>query len=185
MAVPLAVAGLIIGTGLSMYETNEANKAAEAAIKAQRKAAKLKFGATQDSINVMKAQNMENTITMAGEVMRVGAETSRETADAVEEAASKSIAQSEGLTSGRSKGRQLASLYSKGNKALQKASSETQSMFNKVVDNQDKNTNMLNNKLIGAHQEMAAILANEGTVVDGTVAAITSGIQLGTTGYQF
>lgn len=179
-----AAIGLLVGTGLSLYETDALNKAKEEAIKAQRRGAKLKFSATQESVNVMKMQNLENTVTMAGEILRVGAAKSRDTAAAIEEAASKSLAQSEGLTSGRSKGRQLASLYVKGNKVAEKASSETQSMLNQVVDKQDKNTNMLNNKLIAAHQELTAILSNEGTAVDGTAAAISSGIQLGGTGYQ-
>lgn len=178
------IAGAVIGVGLSMWEQNEANKAREKAIRAQREAAKLKFSAIEDSVNVMKDQNIENTINITGEILRVGAEKSRETADAVEEAASSNIAKSEGLTSGRSQGRQLAALYTQGNKVMQKASNETQSMMNQIIDNQDKNTNMLNNKLIGAHQELTAILANEGITIDGTVQAIGSGIQLGITGYQ-
>lgn len=178
------VVGSLIGIGLDMYQTNEDNKAKEESIKAQRKAAKLKFSALEDSVNVMKANNMENTINITGEILRVGAEKSRDTANAIEQAASTNIAQSEGLTSGRSQGRQLAALYTQGNKVMQKATNETRSMMNQVVDNQDKNTNALNNKLIGAHQELTAILANEGTVTDGTISAINSGIQLGTTGYQ-
>ena len=162
--------------GLSMWETNEENKAKEEAIKAQRKAARLKFSAIEDSTNLMKSANMEASYNAVGEVLRVGSAKSRDTKEAIDTAASTTLAQSEGLTSGRSKGRQMSALYRKGNKELAKVDAKTSSIINQVIDTQDKMTNDLNNRLIGAHQELTAVLANEGTVIDSTVSSIQAGL---------
>jgi len=149
-----------------------AAKAQRAAIRKNRKAARMKFSAVESSVNIMKAVNLEQTLNASHEILREGAARSRETQEAVESVAGTVLARSEGLTSGRSKGRQMVDLYVKGNKAL---------MVNQLVDEQDKATNDLNNKLLSAHQELTTVLANEG---GGATSGILDTLMAGAKGYQ-
>ena len=112
----------------------------------------------------MKAVNREVAGNLIQETMRAGAGQNQDVRDEITRAASTLSAQSEGLTSGRSKGRQMVELQVKGNKALQASKSQTSSMINNITDQMDAKTNELNNKLIAAHQEMATVLSTPGAV---------------------
>ena len=176
--VMLGVAGglAVLQIGVSLYQQNELNKAKEEAIKAQRKAATLKFSSIESSTNLMKAANLENSLNMTGEALRAGAAKKGETKEAIVEATSTVSAASEGLTSGRSQGRQMVDVHVKGNKLLQKVDTQTRSMVNQITEAQDKMTNDLNNRLIGAHQDLTAVLANEGTELSSLPGALGAGI---------
>ena len=176
-AVLAAGAGMgLLQMGVSLWQQNELNKAKEEAIKAQRKAATLKFSSIESSTNLMKAANLENSLNMTGEALRAGAAKKGETKEAIVEATSTVAAASEGLTSGRSQGRQMVDMHVKGNKLLQKVDTQTRSMVNQITEAQDKMTNDLNNRLIGAHQDLTAVLANEGTELSLLPGALGAGI---------
>jgi len=160
--VPFMIAGAGISIASSMMGARSRAKAERAAIRAKRKSARLKFSSTESSVNIMKATALESSYNATHEVLREGAARSRETKEVIDEAASTTVARSEGLTSGRSQGRQLVEVYVKGNKALDKVDAQSRSMVNQIVDEQDKITNDLNNKLLSAHQDLSAVLADEG-----------------------
>lgn len=167
---------------LSVAESNAEADAQEEAIKANRIGARMAFSATEDSVNIMKAVNREQTVNAMGEQLRVGYANTKKTKIAVDKAISTSLASSEGLTSGRSKGRSMISMYINGSKAIQEADAKTRVTINSLVDNQDKVNNQLNNKLLSAHQELSAILSNTGSKIDGTTKAISAGISGGMAG---
>jgi len=171
-----AAGGAVVGAGLKFLEIDAEAKKQEAAIKARRLGAKMQFSAVEDSTNIMKATTREQTVNAVGETLRAGYNNSTKTKQAVDKAVGTSIAKQEGLTSGRSQGRAMVSLYVQGSKAVQESDAQTKMSINKLVDQQDKISNDLNNKLLQAHQELAAVLSDEGPKIDGTVAIIGAGI---------
>jgi len=148
--------------------------------------AKVGFASTENSINIMKSANRENTQNAIGEVLRAGAEKDRRVKEELTVVTSKVQASSEGLTSGRSKGRQMVALQVKGNQAVQDSRSETSNMINQITDAQDKATNDLNNKLFSAHQQMATVLStpgasyrgNQGEIVSAGISGASAGVSL-------
>lgn len=161
----LLVGGL---AGLSMINSFMGDRAAAKEADRMRAAemfgAKKIYSATEDSVNIMKAANRESTQNAIQEALRVGMATNVQVKQDITKIASSQAASSEGLTSGRSKGRQMVSLYTKGNKALAESKAQTSSIINQLVDEQDRATNNLNNKLISAHQEMSTILTTPGAI---------------------
>ena len=184
MAVAAAAGGLAaVGIISTVMGNKEAAKAQQAQIRANRLSAKYTFSSTEDSVNIMKAVNREQTTNAVIEVQRAGAAQSKDVQQQVTKVISTSIASSEGLTSGRSKGREMISLQIKGQEAVQASQNETTSAINQLVDQQDKVTNDLNNKLLAAHQDMAAVLSNTGPAITGnTQRVISSGIGGASTG---
>ena len=168
--------------GISMASAIQGQRAAAKEADRKREAeilsAQLQYSATESSVNLMKASSREQTANAIQEALRVGADNDREVNSQIQQAASTVMAQSEGLTSGRSRGRQMISLYMKGNDALQNSKSQTTSVINQMVDKQDQQTNDLNNKLLSAHQQMAAVLTTPGNIYRGSdVAILQAGLQ--------
>ena len=157
-------AGVGAGVGIlgGIMGGRAAAKAADAAREAEMKAAKFAYSSTESSVNIMKAVNMEIAYNQSAEVLRAGAAQNEDVREAVTRAGSTVSAQSEGLTSGRSKGRQMIGLYVQGGKALLESKGKTTTAINQIVDAQDKASNDLNNKLLSAHQNMATILTTPG-----------------------
>jgi len=141
---------------------------------AEMKAAKQQFSATQDSVNLMKLAGRESLFNASEEVLRAGAESSREVRSQIQVAVSQSLASSEGITSGRSKGRQMMVLAQKGAEAVHDSKTEASNVLGQMVDAQDKQTNDLNNRLLSAHQELTAVLSTPGQVYQQNVAALVS-----------
>jgi len=162
MSLALALGGAALGGVSSIFGNRAAAKAQREQIELQRLAATYKYKATEDSVNIMKALNREATYNAVNEVARAGSEDLRRTAQQVDKAEGTLQAQSEGLASGASKGRQMASLLIQGNKAMEDTKDKSVSMINQLVDNQDRNTNQLNNQLMKAYQDMSAVLSYEG-----------------------
>ena len=127
--------------------------------------AKLSFASSQNALEIMKGANKEAAFNASLEAVRVGAAQSRETARAIEGSASTLSSQSEGLTSGRSKGRQMAALQAKGNEVMNEVKADTKNMVNQITDAADKATNDLNNQLFSAWQDMATVLTIPGSTV--------------------
>lgn len=163
-----------IGGSIAQSEADADNR--DAQIYANRASARAKYASTESSINIMKKVSRESSINAVGEALRAGAASDSKVRSKVQEVASTAASQSEGLTSGRTKGRQMISLYVKGNEALQTNQNKTTSMINQITTKQDEYTNNLNNKLFAAHQDMAAVLAGVGPTIDGTGAAISAGM---------
>lgn len=173
------MAWVMVGmAAVSVISTVAGNKenadAQKEAIGLNRLAATLTYSATEDSINIMKAVSNEQTKNSIAETARAGAAISSDVKQAVTKAASTSISQSEGLTSGNSKGREMIALQIQGQKALSKSKSNTASSINQIVDQKDKITNDLNNKLLAAHQDMAAVLSNTGPAITGNTQRVIS-----------
>jgi gas vesicle protein len=178
MAIGLA-AGAIVGGLSSIFGARDAAKRQRAQIRANRMAAKHKYSATLDSTNIMKAAVRESTRNAVGEILRVGAADVKEVQKEVTRAASTLAARSEGLTSGRSKGREMIGVMVKGNELRQKMENKTTSMINQVVDAQDAKTNELNNRLLRSYQEMSAVLSSEGPDLGSNVGGFLSGAMSG------
>jgi len=160
----------------SIFGANAEAKQKQKAIKAKRRGAKLQYNSLEDSTNIMKGVNREQSANAIAETARAGAENLRQTQGKIDQAASTTASKSEGLTSGRSAGRQMVSVYIQGNKMLQEADNKTTSQITQITEAQDKATNDMNNKLLQAHQEMAAVLADTGASINKTNAVISSGI---------
>ncbi len=173
----LAVGVASVSVISSVMGQSAAAKQADRARTAEMSGARMNFASTENSVNIMKAANRESTIGALGEVARVGAEQNRRVKAEITTVTSTAVASSEGLTSGRSKGRQMVALQVKGNQAVQDSKSETSSMMNQIVEAQDKATNDLNNKLFTAHQQMATVLSTPGATYQGNVGeTISAGI---------
>lgn len=179
--------GALIGAGVgavtSIWGAKEQAAQQRAQIRANRLAAKYKYSAVLDSTNIMKAAIRESSQNAIYETARAGAATGREIDREVGNAIGKVQAQSEGLASGRSKGRVMIDTIVQGNRVRQQAQSQTVSMVNKIIEAQDTKTNELNNRLLQSYQEMSAILANEGPSlgnnVGGFLSSSISGAQSG------
>jgi len=167
--------GAAVGGAASIFGARDAAKRQREQIKANRLAAKYKYSSTLDSVNLMKAATREQTANAIAEQVRAGGAAGRDVQDKVQAAAGTVIASSEGLTSGRSKGREMVGLYMKGNKVLQEVKNQTTSAVNQLVDIQDKRTNDLNNALLQSYQEMSAVLSNTGPDLGNNAAGFLSG----------
>ena len=141
---------------------------------AEMKAAKMKYKSMESSVNIMKAAGEEAATNAAGEALRAGGAANQDVRDKVQEATSTSLSKSEGLTSGRSAGRDMVSLKIKGNKVLQDTKQETQNMISEITMLQDKQTNDLNNQLLAAHQDMTNVLTTPGATYQQNVAGLVS-----------
>ena len=159
-----AAAGAAVGMASSIMGGKAAAKQADRMRAAEMVGAKLDYASTESSVNLMKAINREKTQNLVQEALRSGAAKDNNVRDEITRATSTLASQSEGLTSGRSKGRQMIEMQVKGNQALLESKSSTASMVNNITDKMDETTNQLNNKLINAHQEMATILSTPSAI---------------------
>ena len=169
------MAAVSIGSAIS--GNLEAAAAQRKQIGLNRLAAKAGYSSTEDSVNIMKAVAREQTTNAVAETLREGAAQFTDVKQEIQSVTSKAVARQEGLTSGASRGRALITLQIKGQEALSKSKSQTASQVNQLVDQQDKITNDLNNKLLTAYQDMASVLSNEGPAITGqTQRVISAGI---------
>lgn len=175
-----AIAVVVVG---SILDNKAAAERADKVREAEVLSAKYQYSSQEHQANVAKAQAREAGINNIAEVLRAGAEQDRAVQLAVKTEAGKSLASSEGLTSGRTKGRDLATMYVKGNKVASKASSEVKSMIGQISDNVDKVSNEANVKLINAYQQYVSVLTQPGATfqssIGGTIGAIGQGAALG------
>jgi len=171
---------MAVGAGIGGLNAILGNKAQAEAQREQinlnRLSAYYSYKATEDSVNVMKALNREATQNAMGEVLRASAENKRQTKQQVEKASGALSAQQEGVTSGNTKGRQMASLLIQGNKAVDNVDDTKKSAINQLITTQDQRTNELNNGLLQAYQQMSAVLANEGPSSVGNANRVVSGL---------
>ena len=183
MSLTMMAIGAGLG-GLNAYFGNRAMAEAQREqIELQRLASIYQYKATEDSINIMKGLNREATMNAINEALRAGTEDVRRASLAVDKAAGSLQAQSEGITAGQSKGRQMATMYLKGSQMVEETKDQTSSVISQLIEKQDMNTAQLNNQLLQAHQQMAAVLANEGPSHPGQanrfISGALSGAQLG------
>jgi len=178
MAVPIIIAMAAISMISSIQGQAAAAREADRKRSAEIAGAKTGFLATQSSVNIMKRANRESSFNAINEALRAGAEQDRIVKAEIEVAGSKLKASSEGLTSGRSVGRQAVSLYVQGNKAVQQSKSQTASVINQITDQQDSMTNELNNRLLTSYQQMTAVLTTPGNIYQGNNGEVLSaGVQ--------
>jgi len=162
----------------SMFaEADKQKRAAEQADQARLleiAGAQAAYASQEAATTLMKSVNREQTDNAINEALRVGAAKEREVGAEIEKATSTSLASSEGLTSGRSKGREMAALQIEGNKALARTESETTSTINSLVDAKDKSENDLNVQLWNAWEDMATVLTTPSNVYEGNSMDILS-----------
>jgi hypothetical protein len=180
------IAGAGIMGGLSLLSgigsAKAAAKEADRRRKAEMVSAQQKYAATEASVNLMKAAGREAAYNASLEVLRAEGVQSRDIEDEIQRTTSTVQAQSEGLTSGRSKGREMLEVQIKGRQALEKSEQQGADMISKITTAQDKQSNDLNNKLLSAHQELTSVLSTPGQIYQQNVAGligstISSGIQ--------
>jgi len=181
--IPMVVMAVVSIVG-SLFSSSAAAKKNRQIVEQQRLAAKYQYLAKEASTNMMKGVVRENTYNAIGEVLRVSAVNTRNIEKAIKIEGSKSLASSEGLTSGRTKGREMISLYIKGAEAVNNSESQHSNMISQVITQQDEYTNKLNNDLIVAHDKMANILAARGPSTDFVGSAVVAGIGGAAQGYS-
>lgn len=159
-----AAAMAVVGMVSSITGARAAAKEADRRRAAEIAGAKLNYASTEAAANLMKAQNREYTANMLQEALRAGAAQNQDVREGVTRVVSTVLSRDEGLTSGRTKGRQMVDLQIKGNKALLDSKSKTTSVMNQLIEKQDKTTNDLNNKLVSAWQEMSSVLTTPGAI---------------------
>jgi hypothetical protein len=176
MSLAWAAAGAAIGGLSAIFGNRAAAEAQRQQIQLQREAALLQYRAVEDSVNIMKSVNRDATTNAINEALRAGQEDVRQIDTAIKKAAGTSQASQEGLASGKTKGREMATLYLKGNKVLDQTKDQTQSVVGQLITQQDKLTNDLNNQLLKSYQDMSAVLANEGPIIPGNANRVLSGM---------
>ena len=154
----------VVGMGSSIMGAKAAAKEADRRRAAEIAGAKLNYASTEAAANLMKAQNREYTANMLQETLRAGAAQNQDVREGVTRVVSTVLSRDEGLTSGRTRGRQMVDLQIKGNRALLDSKSKTTSVMNQLIEKQDKTTNDLNNKLVSAWQEMSTVLTTPGAI---------------------
>lgn len=171
----LAAAGAsVLG---NLYSTQAKREADEALIKSQKYTAIAKYSSTEFAANIMKDAARSSAVDAVGEILRVGGAEATKVSLELQKYRSKSIAQSEGLTSGISKGREARAFEIQANKVLSEVKSKTTSEISKILDAKDKVQNDINNKLLAAHNELKTVLAQKLPKQD----FIAEAINLGTT----
>ena len=165
IAASVATIGAVTSTAGTYFENKAERERADKARDAEIKRTKMAFNTTQAASTLMKNNSVEAAANMSQEALRAGAAESAKTKQGIQKAESSLVAQSEGLTSGRSKGREMISLEVQARKAMNEVQNETTTMVNRIVDVKDKAQNDINNKEIQAWQEMAMVLTTPGAVV--------------------
>jgi len=175
IVVGVSAAGAVVG-GISSASAQKASaKGADRARAQEIAGASSQYASSEASINMMKAVGREQTQNAILEALRAGEAKNQDVRDKVQEVTSSTIAKSEGLTSGRSAGREMIALQVKGNKALHDSKSDTSKMIIQLTDVQDKKTNELNSKLFNNYMEMATVLTTPGAVYQGSNLEVLSG----------
>ncbi len=167
----------VVSIASNISAQRAAAKAADKRREAEARGAMMQYATAENAANIMKRANLEASYNATYEVMRAGAAQNQDVRDAVQKAESSVLASKEGLTSGRSQGRQMVSLQVKGNEALQKSKSQASTMISQITDAQDKATNDLNNKLFANYSSLVATLTNPGAVYQGSnMSIVASGV---------
>jgi len=174
MGMAMAI-GAIVGGVSAATKANEQAANQEEQIRLQRQGAMANYNSSESSANIMKAVNREQTANAIQESLRSGSEDQRRMSQKIDKTASTASAKSEGLTSGRSKGREMIGIYMEGNKMMRDTKDETTSQIAQLVDANDKATNDLNNQLFKAYQDMSSVLASEGPSIN-VMAQVTEGV---------
>ena len=181
-----AGAGAVLGIAGGIMEQRAAAKAADRRRKAEIAGAKSQYAMTEASVNLMKGTNREAAANTIMEVLRAGAAQDKRVKGAVQEASSTMSASNEGLTSGRSKGRQMVALQVEGTQAVLESKSKTAGTIVQITDQMDKATNDLNNKLLSDWQKMATVLTQPGEGYRGSdMAIVSAGISGARSGASF
>ena len=175
----MAIGSAVVGGILNYSSARAANAAKKRAIAIQRNNAVRSYTSTTASVNLMKNNSRESALNAVSEVLRAGAENTREGKKALTRAKGSLQSRSEGLTSGNTSGRAMAEVYSKGSKMLHKLNSNTTTMISQITDKMDSNTNSLNNKQIEAYNKMTSVLQQEHPAAANTTGALLSGAMKG------
>ena len=176
-----AVGAIAGGIGYALDSKEKAERADEIR-EAEMLAATYQYKAQEYQANFTKQLALEDAINNVAEIERAGAEQGRQTALAVDTAASKKSASNEGLASGNTRGRDLATMYVKGSKAVNKASDQVKSMVGQVSDNLDKVSNQTNMELFNAYNQYVAVLTQPGPGYSPTIGGLFSAMGQGASG---
>ena len=187
------VAGMALGiaqnyesTQQYIRQTQYETQAKVAGINATKDA----FMADLDAFVINNFLNEQYASNAIAEVQRTAGANIREATQVVTENASKILAQSEGITGGASKARELSSYYVKASKAVNKIEEQGRGQVIKIADTLDKAKNDTAARIEQSYQKMllsiagvspyssiAAPSASEG--ISNVLSGIKTGTQLG------
>jgi hypothetical protein len=167
-AAVMATSSLVSG----VLGSKAAAKEADRRRKAEMDAAEAKYSAIESSVNLMKAAGREAAYNASLEVLRAEGVQERELKGDIRETTSTLQSKSEGLTSGRSKGRQMLEVKIKGSQAIERSEQQGADMISQITKAQDKQSNDLNNQLLSAHQELTSVLSTPGEIYHQDVAGL-------------
>lgn len=173
----------MVGTSVvsSIFGQRSAAREADRRREAEMLGATMQYAMSEASVNLMKGANREAAGNAIGEMLRAGAAQSNQVKGQIEQATSTLQASNEGITSGRSKGRQMVALQVQGTKAVLESKSKVATSIAQITDQMDKATNELNNKLFSDYNQMAAVLTTPGAIYQGNPMEI---LQSGISGLQ-
>lgn len=170
-----AAVGAVIGIAGAIEGQQMAQAAANKARAQEMQGAKGAYAMTEASVNLQKGANREAAMNAIGELLRVGAAQDNRVKKEIEAVTSTMSASNEGITSGRSKGRQMIALQVKGTQAVLESKSQTAGSISQITDQMDKASNDLNNKLLSDWQQMATVLSTPTAVYHGSNLQIIQG----------
>jgi len=175
--VAVGIGGVTLATSLfsGIEGGKAAAKEADRKRKAEMYAATTQYKMKESNTNLQKAVLREQTLNAQVEVLRAGAEQNREVKKKIQKAASTLQASSEGLTSGRSGGRQMMVLQQKGAQAIHDSKTQASNQIAQMVENKDKLNNKLNADLMSSYAQMVGVLSTPGQIYQQNVAALVGG----------
>jgi vacuolar-type H+-ATPase subunit E/Vma4 len=182
MVAAWAIGGAALGGLLGGRSARKQAEAQAEALRLKKEAALMAYKSAESSVNIMKAAVREETQNAVGEALRAGSENVRQTAQAIKKGSGTLQASQEGLASGQTKAREMATFYVKGNKVMDQVKDQTTGAINQLISEQDKMTNELNNQLLKSYQDMSAVLAQRTPEVDylgATLGGALKGAQIG------
>lgn len=189
-AVAVGAGMSIVGGVASAEQQHEAEVAEATRIRNMKEAAKMKYSGVEESGNMMKMAGRDYTKSMIAEVSRVSNANLTDTKNSIQEARSTSIANTEGITAGISKAKEQMSLEIQANKAVNTVKEHKTALISQLIEENDKRTNDINNKIVAEKNNMDATMAYKAitasttskllNVVNGGMQGFQSGYSLGT-----
>jgi len=155
----LSVGGAISGHNKAKSAAKDAKRRALAEKLLNMTAANRDFALKRSMASMQRLANDESTTNAIQEVSRAGGAQERDIEDQISKATSSYAATSEGLTSGRTQGKNMASLLVKGTKALLRSDRQEASAIIQIADMKNKKLNEINMGMIAAGEELSSAIS--------------------------
>jgi len=160
--VAVGVVSLVVSVGSGINNARKAETAARDEANTNRYAAMVEYARQVNTASLQRRANEETATNAVQEVHRAGGAQQRELEGQIDSVVSTTHAQSEGLTSGNTKGREMISIYRKSNKVLQKSNNQKSTSIIAIMDQKNQNLNKINmGQLQAGEDAMAAMLTGQ------------------------